>query len=65
MLKYWTTHAEYQHFVSNSAANLSASQRKTLSFYSDSLDKLTSLDLDPVGRHLLLHYSDTGRPAKN
>lgn len=65
MLKYWTPHAEYQHFVSDSAANLSASQRKKLSFYSDSLDKLTSLDLDPVGRHLLPYYSDTGRPAKN
>ena len=44
MLKYWTPHAEYQHFVSDSAANLSASQRKKLSFYSDSLDKLTSLE---------------------
>lgn len=65
MLKHWMTHAEYQHFISQAVALLNASQLKKLSSYSDSLDKLTSLNLDPVGIHLLPYYSYTGRPALN
>lgn len=65
MLKHWTTHAEYQHFISDAVALLNQSQLKKLSSYSDSLNKLTSLNLDPVGDHLLPYYSNTGRPALN
>jgi len=65
MLKHWTTHAEYQHFISQAVATMSGSQLKKLAFYKDSLEKLSSLNLDPVGLHLRPHYSDTGRPAIN
>ena len=65
MLKHWTSHAEYQHFISGAVSVLNESQRKKLYFYKDSIDKLTSLNLDPI--HLLLkpRYSTTGRPATN
>jgi len=65
MLKHWMTHAEYQHFISQAVTLLNKSQLKKLSSYSDSLDKLTSLNLDPIGIHLLPYYSYTGRPALN
>jgi len=65
MLKHWTTHAEYQQFISVAVSQLNYSQRKKLASYSDSLEKLTSLNLDPVGEHLRPYYSDTGRPALN
>lgn len=65
MLKHWTSHAEYQQFVSDAVSLLNESQLKKLSSYSDSIDKLTSLNLDPVGLHLLPFYSYTGRPALN
>ncbi|KAK9667558.1 hypothetical protein QE152_g41285, partial [Popillia japonica] len=65
MLKHWSTHAEYQQFISVAVSQLNFSQRKKLASYSDSLEKLTSLNLDPVGEHLRPYYSDTGRPALN
>lgn len=65
MLKYWTPHAEYQQSVTDAASHLGASQFKKLLSHADSLAKLTSMNLDPVGQHLLPYYSDTGRPAKN
>ncbi len=63
MLKHWDTHAEYQHFISKAVSQLNDSQLKKLNSYSDSLDKLTSLNLDPVGSYLSPFYSHTGRPA--
>lgn len=65
MLKWWPTHAEYQLFLSVAVTTLNESQLKRFYSYSDSLDKLTSMNLDPVGGHLLPYYSDTGRPALN
>jgi len=65
MLKQWMSHADYQHFISVAVALLNDSQRKKLSSYSDSLDKLTSFNLDPVGEHLRPYYSDTWRPDLN
>lgn len=65
MLKHWTSHAEYLQFVSQALPLLSPAQMKRLQFYKDSLEKLTSLDLDPIGELLAPYYSNTGRPALN
>lgn len=65
MLKHWTTHDEYLKFLSEAISEFNGSQLKMLSSYSDSMDKLTSLNLDPAMRHLAPYYSDTGRPALN
>lgn len=63
MLKHWDSHAEYQQFISETVSHLNEPQFKKLSSYKDSLDKLTSLNLDPVGDFLQPFYSNTGRPA--
>lgn len=65
MLKHWDSHAEYQHFISEAVALLNPSQLKKLYSMSDSWNKLTSMNLDPVGEFLSTFYSDTGRPAIN
>jgi len=65
MLKHWDTHAEYLHFISEAVASLNQSQLKKFFSLSNSLDKLTSLNLDPVGQFLAPLYSNTGRPALN
>lgn len=56
MLKHWDTHAEYQHFISEAMDSLNPSQLKKFSSMSDSLDKLTSMNLDPVGHFLAPYY---------
>ncbi len=63
MLKNWTSHADYLHFISDAVLSLNDSQRKKLTSYSVSLAKLTSLNLDPLAVHLAPYYSHTGRPA--
>jgi hypothetical protein len=63
MLKNWTSHADYQQFVSDAVAFLNDSQRKKLISYSDTIAKLTSLNLDPFAAHLAPYYSHTGRLA--
>lgn len=65
MLKHWQTHAEYQQFISDAVSHLNESQRKKLNSYSDSIAKLTALNLDPVRDFMLPFYSHTGRPAQN
>ena len=65
MLEFWTSHKEYIDFLSNSASTLNASLRKRLSSYSDSIKKLTSLNLDPLHSVLEPYYSKTGRPSLN
>ena len=65
MLKHWQTHAEYQQFISETVTLLNPSQLKKLYSMSDSWNKLTSMNLDPVGEFLAPFYSDTGRPAIN
>ena len=66
MLKYWDTHAEYQHFISEAVALLNPSQLKKLYSMSDSWKKLTSMNLDPVGEFLvpLLTSIPTGADLK-
>lgn len=65
MIKHWQSHAEYQSFLSDAVSKLNESQLKKLSSYSDSISKLSSLDLDPVGAFMAPFYSHTGRPALN
>lgn len=65
MLKNWTSHADYRHFVSSAVTYLNSSQRKRLSSMQFSLDKLTALNLDVLKGILKPHYSSTGRPALN
>ncbi|PKM51644.1 MAG: hypothetical protein CVV02_05080 [Firmicutes bacterium HGW-Firmicutes-7] len=63
MLKNWTSHAEYHQFITNAVSALNESQLKKFNSYSNSLAKLTSLNLDPLAVHLAPYYSSTGRPA--
>lgn len=63
MLKHWTSHADYQLSVSNAISSLNESQLKKFYSYSDTLAKLTSLNLDPIASFLAPLYSSTGRPA--
>lgn len=65
MLKHWQTHAEYQQIILDAVSHLNESQRKKLQSYSDSIEKLFSLNLDPVGEFMAPFYSHTGRPALN
>lgn len=65
MLKHWQTHAEYQLLLSDDVSLLNESQRKKLNSYSDSIAKLTALDLDPVRDFVLPFYSHSSRPALN
>lgn len=65
ILKHWQTPAEYQHFISQVWDSIYSSQLKKLHSMSDSWDKLTSLNLGPVGEFLSPIYSNTGRPALN
>ena len=63
MLKSWTSHADYQQFISDAVSSFNESQRKKFFSYSDTITKLTSLNLDPLASHLAPYYSHTGRPA--
>lgn len=65
MLKFWTSHEEYIDFISNAASTLNASQRKKFYSYSNSIKKLTALNLDQLQPVLEPFYSKTGRPALN
>lgn len=65
MLKHWTSHSAYLHFVSNSVSDLNASELKRWNYLANSFAKLSSLNLDPLRDHLLPYYSTTGRPALN
>lgn len=65
MLIHWTTHDEYLQFISDAISILHPSRLKDFAQFSQSLDKLTSINLDPVGLHLLPYYSPYGRPALN
>ncbi len=65
MLKDWTSHISYQNFISNSVASFNESELKRLTSYSDSVDKLTALNLDPLADFLAPYYSPIGRPAIN
>ena len=66
MLISWMSHDAYCSFISQGIIFLSFSDLIRLrGSFSDSLDKLTSLDLDPVRDLLLTHYSNTGRPAQH
>lgn len=63
MLKNWTSHADYQNFVSSNVSSFDQSQLKRFSSFHNSIAKLTSLNLDPLGTILKPYYSSTGRPA--
>lgn len=65
MLKNWTLHADYQHSISKAASLLNYSQLKKFDSYSNSREKLTSLNLDPLADFLAPYYSPIGRPAVN
>jgi len=64
MLNSWISHDSYCSFISQGISSLPPSDLLRLSgSFSDSLDKLTSLNLDPIRDHLIPYYSNTGRPA--
>lgn len=63
MLKSWTSHADYQHFISQAVDSFDESKLKRLAYYSNSIKKLSSLNLDPLAEFLAPHYSPFGRPA--
>jgi phosphoheptose isomerase len=41
MLKNWTSHADYQHFIPQAVSSFDDSQLKKLSYFSDSIAKLS------------------------
>lgn len=59
------SHDEYKKFVSDNISKLDVSQKHRLESFSDSFEKLMSLNLDPVGDYMKSLYSNTGRPALN
>lgn len=64
MLVSWLSHDDYCSFISHGISSLSPSDRDRLEgSFGTSLEKLTSLNLDPVRDVLLPYYSHTGRPA--
>lgn len=63
MLISWTSHVDYQLFLSRSLDSFNESQQKRLSSFSKSIEKLSSLNLDPLADFLAPHYSSFGRPA--
>ena len=65
MLKNWTSHISYQKLISDSVALLNESELKRLASYSNSVNKLTALNLDPLADFLAPYYSPIGRPAIN
>ena len=66
MLISWMSHDAYCSFISQGIASLSSSDLIRLwGSFSDSLDKLTSLNLDPVRDLLLTYYFNTGRLAEH
>ena len=66
MLISWMSHDVYCSFISQGITSLSSSDLIRLrGSFSDSLDKLTSLDLDPVLDLLLTYYFNTGRLAEH
>lgn len=65
MLKFWRSHVDYQSFVSDTISSFSETELLKLQSYSQSREKLDSLNLDPIGVLLAPYYSNTGRPAKN
>lgn len=65
MLKHWTSHADYQQFISHAVTSFNKSQLIKFSSYADSMAKLSSLNLDPLPLHLAPYYSLIGRPVLN
>lgn len=64
MLTNWMSHDLYCSFLSSGIDSLSPADSRRLSgLFSSSLEKLTSLNLDPVMDMLSPYYSSTGRPA--
>jgi hypothetical protein len=63
MLKYWMLHVDYQQFLSHAVVSFNDSQLKRFSSFSNSIAKLSSLNLDPLADFLAPHYSSFGRPA--
>lgn len=63
MLKEWTTHADYQKHLSTELPLFCAMLPSRVYDFSDSIFKLSSLNLDPLMVLLEPHYSVTGRPA--
>ena len=65
MLKDWTSHVSYQNFISNSVSSFDAYKLKRFTYFSNSMEKLTSMNLDPLSDFLAPYYSSFGRPAIN
>lgn len=63
MLKNWTSHADYQHFLISNLSNLYNAFPERITLLEPSLSKLYCLDLDSLRNLLEPFYSSTGRPA--
>lgn len=63
MLKEWTTHADYQQFLSSKLSSFCSIISERMDSFSDSISKLLTLNLDPLKELLEPYYSITGRPA--
>lgn len=63
MLKNWTSHADYQHFLISNLSLLYKSNPERINLLQAPLSKLYLLDLDILRDILRPYYSHTGRPA--
>ena len=65
LLGTWTSHADYQQYVSSALSLIAARTPHALFEYRDAISKAYILNLDPLKRLMLPLYSLTGRPSEN
>ena len=58
MLKFWRSHVDYQSFVLDTISSFSETELLKLQSYSQSREKLDSLNLDPIGVLLAPYYKE-------
>ncbi|MBU3135819.1 hypothetical protein KPL39_06025 [Clostridium gasigenes] len=63
MLKNWTSHAQYQHFIISMLSSIYQINPKRITELEPSISKLYCLNLDILRDILKSYYSNTGRPA--
>jgi hypothetical protein len=65
MIKQWTSHQQYRGFLSSQIQHFINTDPNRVKNFQDSIDKLTSLNLDPLYDALKPYYPAFGRPAKH
>ena len=63
MLKSWTSHVTYLDFLKSNVNHFQETDNRRINSFKTSIEKLSSLNLDPLHTALSPYYSTTGRPA--